>query len=292
MPWSGFFKETAAENGELKEMTRPEISCSSPETALRRETSAQEISEDTFGKTIEHVTGEFRDIMPESQLVRIDIESDIYKPEILSPEDYSASFPEADPSVLGHYDAEGRIFLKEGTPETVNHVTTHEAIHLTSFKELDDSNVHREVYRSGIREVVYNEYGIAENNNQALNEGITELYAVREMQRRGEMSSIEALSVYPEAQRKAYELQGIVGSEAIQKAYFGGDIELLMDEVNRLNYGDKTAWERYSRNIDILEYSIDADEIQNARRELTIQNAVMISFKESEIRARRTAGRF
>ena len=106
------------------------------------------------------------------------------------------------------------------------------------------------------------------------------------------MSSIEALSVYPEAQRKAYELQGIVGSEAIQKAYFGGDIELLMGEVNRLNYGDETAWERYSRNIDIFEYSIDADEIQNARRELTIQNAVMISFKESESRARRTAGRF
>ncbi len=273
MPWSGLFRETAAEDGESREIAAPEISLRSSETVLTRETSAQEISEDTFEKTIEHVTGEFGDIMPESQLVRIDIESENYKPTVLSPEAYSARFPEADPSVLGHYDAEGRIFLKEGNQETVNHVATHEAMHLTSFKELDDSNAHREVYRSGIREVVYNEYGVAENNNQALNEGITELYAVREMQRRGEMTSIEAVSAYPEAQQKAYELQGIVGSETIQKAYFGGDIESLKAEVSRLNYGDETAWERYSRNIDILEYGTDADEIQNARWALTIQNA-------------------
>ena len=291
MPWSGPFKETASENGESKEITRSEIFCGFPETALRRETSPQEISEDTFKRTIEHITGEFRDIMPESQLARIDIESENYKPKVLSAEDYSARFPEADPSVLGHYDAEGRIYLKEGTPEAVNHVTTHEAMHLTSFKELDDSSVHREIYRSGIREVVYNEDGVTENNNQALNEGITELYAVREMQRRGELSSIEALSAYPEAQRKAYELQGIVGSEAIQKAYFGGEIESLTAEVNRLNYGDETAWERYSRNIDILEYSTDANEIRNARRELTIQNAVMTSFKEAEAWAKHTVGR-
>ena len=283
MPETLFFREARmSDNNEPKEISHSEIRRSPFELNKITETSSQEVSEDTYSRTIEHISGEFRDIMPESQLVRIDIESENYKPTVLSSEMYADRFPEVDPGVLGHYDSEGRIYLKDGKPEVINHVTTHEALHLTSYTELNDSVSGREVYRSGIREVVYDENRMTENKNQALNEGITELYAIREMRRRGEISSIESITAYPEAQEKAFELRKIVGNDIMEEAYFGGKRELLESEVNRLSYGDETAWERYSRNVDILEYGTDADEIRNARRELTIQNAIMLSCKGLE----------
>lgn len=274
-----------SEQSRIMETPARETGVQIGEGASAGEKSAQEVSEGTFDRTIEHVTNEFGGMMSEEQLSRIESESENSKPTVMPMETYMECFPENDPSVLGHYDAEGRVFLKEGSPEIVNHVTTHEALHLTSFKELDRSKEEGEVYRSGIREVIFKENGVVETNNQALNEGITELYAIREMQLRGERTSIEAVSAYPEAQRKAYELQGIVGSRIMQRAYFGGERMLLEAEVNRLSYGDETAWNRYSHNVDVLEYGTNAEEIQQARRELTFQNAIMTAFKEEEAKS-------
>lgn len=277
------FKETSTdENREKKEIIYNEINQKGIEKTEAKESNCKEISEKIYKKTIEHVTDEFGDIMPEAQRVRIDIERENHSPTVLTPEVYAKRFPEADPAVLGHYDEQGRVFLKEGSPETVTHVTTHEALHLTSYKEVDDFNPVLKVYRSGIRETTYRESRLEEDKNQALNEGITEMYAMREMMQRGDISSIEAITAYPEAQRKAYELQEIVGSDVIQKAYFGGNSELLKSEVNRLSFGDETAWERYSENVDVLEYGTDENEIRHARIELTVQNAIMTSFRESE----------
>ena len=277
------FKETSTdENREKKEIIHKEINQIIDEKSKAKESNVKEISKETYKNTIEHVTDEFGDIMPETQRVRIDIERKNHLPIVLAPEVYAKRFPEADPAVLGHYDAEGRVFLKEGSPETVTHVTTHEALHLTSYKEVDDFNPELKVYQSGIRETTYKENRLEEDKNRALNEGITEMYAMREMMQRGDISSIEAVTAYPEAQRKAYELQEIVGSDVIQKAYFGGDLELLKSEVNRLSFGDETAWNRYSENVDVLEYGTDENEIRHARIKLTVQNAIMTSFRESE----------
>lgn len=279
------------EDKEIKDKTNEieiksgEVVCSSPESNESEikegyELSAQEISESVYDQTIENVTAEFGKMMSEEQRVRIDIESENYRPEVMTEKDYFERFPEADPAVLGHYDSEGRVFLKDGDPETISHVTTHEAMHLSSYKETDDTKADHEVYRSGIHEVVYDEDGLSEDNNRALNEGITEIYTLRELEKRGETEAVSAVTAYPEAQQKADELQRIVGDETIQKAYFGGDRELLESEVNRLSYGDETAWKRYSKNVDILEYGTDEEEITKARWELTIQNAVMLSCKE------------
>ena len=255
-----------------------------PETTTRRdgETASAKISAETYEKTIGHMTETFGDVMPEEQRVRIDIEREEKKPVVLSSEEYSQRFPKKDPSVLGHYDTEGRIYMREGSPEVIRHVTTHEALHLTSYNELDDTDPHRAVYRSGIREAAYENGKLTEDSNRALNEGITERYAMQELQRRGEVTSCWAVNAYPEAQRKAYELEGLVGSRTVQEAYFGGRAEQLKQEVIRLNGGDETAWDRFSRNVDVLEYSSDPEKIKQARLELTVQRAEMIAFKESE----------
>jgi hypothetical protein len=280
---SHWFKETASsESRELRESNADEVGKLQKELSPKKEASSAEISAKAYDETIRGITSEYGEYLSEDQRVRIDIESEIYKPTVLTPEAYCERFPGSDPNVLGHYDAKGRIYMKEGSTETVTHVATHEALHLTSFNEVDDTSRETRTYRSGIRETTYDESGLREDHNRALNEGITEFYAVKEMERRGDELSIEAVSAYPEALKAASELQDIVGEERIRKAYFGGDTEQLKNEVNRLSYDDETAWERFASNVDIIEYGTDYEQIQAAKRELTLQNAVMLSFKEAE----------
>lgn len=250
------------------------------ETSPYHELSSQEIADRTCDETMEQLTNTFKDIMPEEQLVRMDIENELYKPSVMSSEEYSYRFPEADPSVLGHCDETGRIYLKDSSPEVIRHVVTHETMHRASFKETDDSQIGVETYRSGIREVVLHEGRVVEDNNQALNEGITELYALKEMQRRGEVSAIESVNAYPEACQKVFELQSIVGSEVLEKAYFGGDTELVSSEVIRLNCGEETTWETYSKHVDVLEYGTDPNQIRESKKELTLLQSIMIANKE------------
>jgi len=269
-----------------KETEEDEKKRSLPETKIRKneETSSSQISAETYEKTIGHVAETYGDIMPEEQRLRIDIEREEKKPTVLSDTEYSERFPGKDPSVLGHYDSEGRIYMREGSPEVIRHVTTHEALHLTSYNELDDTDPRRAVYRSGIREAVYENGKLTEDSNRALNEGITERYAREELQRRGETVAYWSVNAYPEAQRKACELESLVGRRTVQEAYFGGRSEQLKQEVIRLNGGDETAWDRLSRNVDVLEYSKDPEKISRARLELTTQRAEMIAFREAERR--------
>lgn len=280
---SHWLKETASSgNRELRETYADETSFMPKEISPRKDILSAEISTKAYDETIKRITTEFGGIISEEQKVRINIESKLNKPTVMTTEAYCERFPGSDPNVLGHYNAEGRIYMKEGSPEILTHVATHEAMHLTSFNEIDHISRELRTYRSGIRETTYDEAGLREDHNRAINEGITELYAIREMLRRGDVSSIEAFSAYPESLKVASELQDIVGSGRIREAYFGGDIEQLKDEVTRLSYGDETAWERFTKNVDVLEYGTDEEQIQAARRELTLQNSIMLSFKESE----------
>ena len=271
------FRETGCtEAGEAREAKLPET----PEQEAERE--ALSVSEDAYEETVSHVQKSFGPFIPEAQMERIEAERENGKPELLSAEQYHTRFPEASPAVLGHYDAEGKIWMKEGSPEVVHHVVTHEALHLSSFNERVCDAGDRQVFRSGIRELTADGDAVREDRNRALNEGITELYTMRELQLRGEMTAYRSVSVYPEAQRKAYELQGLVGSECIRRAYFGGELEALQSEVVRLNGGDETAWERYSKNVDILEYGTEPEKVAAARQELNAQQAAMWEFKDAE----------
>ena len=274
--------------GETRETETKEAARNNPETGLSEVSpyctlSSQEIAEQTCSETMEQVLTSFKDIMPEEQLVRIDIETELYKPSVMSSEEYSQRFSETDPSVLGHCDETGKIYLKDSAPEVIRHVATHETMHRASFQETNDRQIGMETYRSGIREVVFCEGHVVEDNHQALNEGITELYAIKAMQHRGETASIESVCTYPEACQKAFELQEIVGKELLQRAYFGGERNLVSSEVIRLNGGEKTTWETYTRHVDILEYSTNPREIRESKKELTLLQSIMIANKEASM---------
>lgn len=275
---TSLFRETASsETREQNGIACVEINRPQREVDDKKEISSVEVAQKAYDETIKEINIECEGIIPKEQKTRINLEREVHKPIIMTSEEYSERFPEADPNVLGHYEANGQVYMKDGSPETLSHVATHEAMHLTSFKESNQNT-----YRSGLREATYNENGMREEHNRAINEGATELYALREMQRRNEGSSIEAISAYPEAQKAASELRDMVGEERMREAYFGGNLEQLKAEVIRLNYGDETAWDRFSKNVDILEYEGDEQKIRNAQIELTLQNAIMYSFKESE----------
>ena len=78
----------------------------------------------------------------------------------------------------------------------------------------------------------------------------------------------------------AQRLEQLVGEDCIADAYFGRDNERLQTTFNRLDSGRADAWERFSKNVDILEYGRTSDEIERAQRELTEQYIEMLLNKD------------
>ena len=279
-----WIKETASsENRETEKETDRETSVLPKEVDIEKELPSKELADKAYTETIRGIVNENSDCIPEDQKTRIRITGMLYKPTVMSPEAYCERFPESDPNTLGHYNPEGRIYIKDGAPETLCHVATHEAVHLASYNEINDQNPENRVYRCGIRETTCDESRIKEDRNCALNEGITELFAVEEMQRRGEINEMLPFSSYPEARKAAFELRELTGRDAVREAFFGGETEQLKEEVILMNYGDETAWDRFSKNVDVLEYGTNEAEILKARQELTRQKAIMLSFKEEHL---------
>ena len=78
-------------------------------------------------------------------------------------------------------------------------------------------------------------------------------------------------------------IEGLVGEERLAEAYFGGRKAELEREFNRLNNNDETAWRSFSRDIDIVEYGNNLEEIQAARVRLALRyNDMMKACSRSE----------
>ena len=70
-------------------------------------------------------------------------------------------------------------------------------------------------------------------------------------------------------------MEKLAGKERVEAAYFGQDREGLRSEFNRLNDGNEKAWESFSRDIDLLEYSRSEAEIEQAKWCLMSQYSTM-----------------
>lgn len=162
---------------------------------------------------------------------------------------------------------DGRICVRDTDDiKRLSHTATHETMHDLSFqKKESDSNIesdetgksviyNREKFISGIhlaetKNIEINgqiEAEKTEHTNRYLNEGFTELYTIREMQKRGENPDFDS---YSQEVGWAMQIEEAVGEEIVADAYFGGNLEGLKDEFNKMSRIDD-AWEFINYHID------------------------------------------
>lgn len=180
--------------------------------------------------------------------------------------------------------ADGRICIRDSDniPRLV-HTATHETMHDLSYQHKDHSTqTVRETgeglrtsseteLRSGIhkvsrQEIITNGNAIdlkVEHSNQYLNEGLTELYTIEEMQERGENPDFDS---YSQEVGWALLLKEKLGDDVVAAAYFGGDVGSLQEKFNGMS-AVPDAWSEFNRNIDMygttgdLRYKNIADSI-------------------------------
>ena len=231
---------------------------------------SRETSEIAFTNTVEHISQEYESYISELDKARLNESIERSRPEVMTEIDYITRFPENDFNVLGHFDpVNEKIYIKDNNNEVLRHVSSHEAVHLCSHNEITSDNEGHTVVRSGIMETAIGEDGIFDRN-RGLNEGLTEMYALRELKAQGDTEAAGSITSYPEASGYAYMMEDIVGREAVADAYFGGNIEQLRTEFIRLNDNDETAWESFSKDVETVEYGTDNVEITSAKTRLSI----------------------
>lgn len=237
--------------------------------------TSQELAETAHDETKQNMIAEHGQYMSEEQIEMLKSDETKERLNVMTSEEYTESFSDVDVNVLGHCDSEGNIYMKDISPEIVEHVSTHETMHLCANREnyIDESG--NKVIVSGLRESQFNEDGVVSDMNRGANEGLTEMYTLRELNSRGETESAYALNAYSESRIWSERMEKLVGSEKMAEAYFGGEREGLKQEFNRLNDNDPRAWEKYSRDIDILEYSKDPNKIEQAKWRLMSQYSTM-----------------
>ena len=238
-------------------------------------TTSQELAETAHDETKQNMIAEHGQYMSEDQIAILESDETKDRLNVMTSEEYTETFSDVDVNVLGHCDSEGNIYMKDISPEIVEHVSTHETMHLCASRENYIDEDGNKVIISGLRESQFNEDGSVTDLNQGANEGLTEMYTLRELQNRGKTESAYALNAYSESRMWSERMEKLVGSEKMAAAYFGDERENLKQEFNRLNDNNPQAWENYSRDIDILEYSNDPNKIEQAKWRLMSQYSTM-----------------
>ena len=142
--------------------------------------------------------------------------------------------------ILGTHDFEGKIRIRDSESiESLKETAIHETIHDMSYQSVEqDAEKGIVEKRSGIRVLTewYDkmpdgtvEFIDAKVKNRELNEGLTQLYTVETAR---ELSIQPNPNAYPEERVWAERIRQKVGSDVVEKAYFGGDLDALEGAFN------------------------------------------------------------
>lgn len=244
------------------------------------EKSGSEIAEKAHFETKKSVLNEHGEVMSSSQRSMLESANTRENLHVVESEEYVERFPDVPFDVVGHCDRNGEIYIKNISPEAVKHISTHETIHLCAYRNRIENNHDRsEITTSGLRDFKETRYGEITSRNTGINEGVTEMYTLRELKNRGDLEAANAMHCYAEERMWAERLEEVVGKETVEKAYFSGDRRLLISEFNRLNNNDVNAWNAFSENVDVLYKNGDRQAMEKASRELTNQYFTMIKNK-------------
>lgn len=228
-------------------------------------------------ETQRSIIRENKDCFDGESIRRLSEDLDSNKIEIYTDSFFSEKYDPADGSymVSGNRDlSDGKIRIRDSyNDELLHHTATHETIHdmsrqdirVTDYQKFDGekyskfenvrkiSGIHvvetTSCIDEGQREMVD-----CKDLNRNLNEGITELFTIEQMQERGENPYF---SSYTENVGWAKLLRDKVGSDTVARAYFGGELDELENKVNSMS-GTRDAWKELNRNMDA--YRITHDE--------------------------------
>ena len=188
-------------------------------------------------------------------------------------------------NILGFHEVEqGGVALKDTDDyNSLRHVTVHETMHALSYQDtryeqpdgrfdpIENIDSTKKMKCTGVREIVSQQVNTDSGDvyrinvrdaNMGINEGLTELYTLRELLEHGEEPGIAA---YTQQVKWSRVLEASVGQETLAKAYFNGELDNLKQAVNRLG-GSADTWNSLSANIDLYgRYSSLGDDI--SRRE-------------------------
>lgn len=222
--------------------------------------SGQEIAEECHDITKKDMIRENGKYMSQDQIARLESHETKSNLHVVSEADYRKEFPKIPESVLGHCDPEGIIYIKDLSREGIEHVSTHETMHLCSHRNDYINEIDERVIETGLRHQRIAESGNGghiEDSNRAINEGFTEMYTLKELRNQREMDGREvqdSLLAYRESQQWASRMEYLLGKDVVKDAYYGEGYENMVKEFNRLNGGNPNAWSEFSRDVDIVEY--------------------------------------
>ena len=207
-------------------------------------------------------------------------------------------------NILGFHEVEqGGVALKDTDDySSLRHVTVHETMHALSYQDtqyeqpdgrfdpIENIDSTKKMKCTGVREIVSQEVNADSGDvyrinvrdaNMGINEGLTELYTLRELLEHGEEPGIAA---YTQQVKWSRVLEASVGQETLAKAYFNGELDNLKHAVNRLG-GSADTWNSLSANIDLYgRYSLgdDISRREAQKCEVEINRILHALYKQSK----------
>lgn len=217
------------------------------------------IADKTYLQTLRSVLEQHSQQLDPERFKETNVE-DYYREKLhlCSKKDFREQHAGGNENVLGVF-REGKIYIRDNNPEGIKHAVTHEVFHELSNKQ---RSVETKINEQGRAVVISREisgirdYQVRQQldgpdrewilKNVGLNEGITELYTLRELHSRGDATPLNA---YTEQRRWAGKLEALAGKDAVADAYFGGNLVGLKNRVNELG-NSSNCWDRLSEKID------------------------------------------
>lgn len=288
-------KEDFRDSGEIREGGEngagEEMLAYSPE----KYKSASEMTEygrEVAENTKQNLMNRYGEQMGEQNLSRLEAHDTRGKVEVLDYQDFHDRFPSAGSGVIGLY-RDGTVYAVNGHQDMVNHTLTHETTHLcshkeTSFRENEDGS-RQSLYASGIFrvETTVDPEGSRHVNvsNRAMNEGLTEMYTLRELNSRGDWQAANAYNAYGPQRGFCARLEGILDPGTLEDAYYGGKLDGLKGNMERLT-GDPGTFDRISENLSALD---NPEQAEAAREALENDYMAMAEARFAELSAENEA---
>lgn len=268
--------------GEISEVSEPSLFRNRETVEKFSVREAREVANDTYDRAVEQLMVTKGEYLSEQGFERL--EAGVDHLDVVEPNENSRTI-----GTFSFHEGSTTITVCAINKEQVERTTQHEVNHFASYnKEIqvepsDEGMEGKQFMRtSGIREYEYYESPngsvcMLKDSNRGFNEGITQMYTIRQLRDIDEQKGINALrqNGYAHATELVEQVEEAVGEEVISRAYYGGDLKGLEDRLDEM--GGKGTFDTLSRCMDEVTYSSSYIDRMIAMRDA---NEVLASISE------------